>query len=172
MVDWIYKIFYANSFKHIILLMFFSVVIWMFFSQYIAIDIYKKKIWKGCNIILCVGVFCLILLVTIFSRSVGETTVQWIPLHSFIDAKMQPEIYRSMFMNVFLFFPLGLTMPFALSEKCKKKIIITVFCALGMSTIIEITQYSYRIGCAEIDDVICNVMGCFVGTLAYGLQRK
>ena len=68
-------------------------------------------------------------------------------------------------MNVFLFFPLGLTLSNALPRKWHRwgRIILTTFIGCALSTGIEYAQYRYALGLAETDDVICNTLGAFLG---------
>ena len=100
------------------------------------------------------------------------TEVILIPFYSFVEAQKQPELYRSMLMNVFLFFPLGLTLPYALPEKWNRKGLLTIFLALVFSIGIELAQYQFHLGRAETDDVICNTLGCVIGTLSYVISKK
>ena len=84
----------------------------------------------------------------------------------------QPEMYRSMLMNVLLFEPIGLTLPFALSYKFQKKAMITIGFGFLLSAVIEIIQYVFFLGRTEVDDVICNTLGCAIGTGAYLIYKN
>ena len=90
-----------------------------------------------------------------------------IPFISFINAKTQPEFYRTMFMNVLLFLPLGLSLPFALSEKMKHKVLISILCGLILSVLVEVLQYVFRLGRCETDDVLMNTLGVLIGVTSY-----
>ena len=70
-----------------------------------------------------------------------------------------------MLMNVFLFFPLGLTLSNALPRKWHRwgRIILTTLIGCALSAGIECAQYRYALGMAEVDDVICNTLGAFLG---------
>lgn len=83
------------------------------------------------------------------------------PFASLTAARIQPEIYREMLMNVFLFFPLGLTLSNALPRKWHRwlRIILTTLIGCALSAGIEYAQYRYALGLAETDDVICNTLG-------------
>ena len=69
-------------------------------------------------------------------------------------------------MNVFLFFPLGLTLSNALTQKWHRwvRIILTALIGCILSAGIEYAQYRYALGMAEVDDVICNTLGAFIGS--------
>ena len=58
-----------------------------------------------------------ILYATILNRALGDYAVILTPFATLIAARQQPELYREMLMNVFLFFPLGLTLSNALPRK-------------------------------------------------------
>ena len=109
---------------------------------------------------------------TLYARAGSGTELILTPFQSFQEAKIQPERYRSMLMNVFLFFPLGLSLPFSLPEKWKLKSLSTILFAMALSICIELAQYHYQLGRAEMDDVICNTVGSVIGSMAYLFTRK
>ena len=80
-------------------------------------------------------------------------------------------------MNVFLFFPLGLTLSNALPQRLGRwvRIGITTLFACLLSIVIEYTQYYYALGMAETDDVICNALGAFIGStsliIAHAIEK-
>ena len=113
----------------------------------------------------CAAVF-IILYTTILTRTPGVPAVILAPLASLTAARQQPELYREMLMNVFLFFPLGLTLSNALPRKWHRwgRIILTTFIGCALSAGIEYAQYRYALGLAETDDVICNTLGAFIGS--------
>ena len=112
----------------------------------------------------CVAAF-IILYATILTRSVGVSAAILTPFASLTAARVQPELYREMLMNVFLFFPLGLTLSNALPRKWHRwgRIILTTLVGCILSAGIESAQYRYALGLAETDDVICNTLGAFLG---------
>ena len=171
MVEFIYNQFYGISLHKIIGYMLFFVWFWKLVGQYLEGKINKRKFWKMLNVLIAVNMMGIIILVTLVSRNGGNNELILIPFHSFKEAKLQPEMYRSMLMNVFLFFPLGLSLPFSLSEKWKLKVVFTILVAFMLSVAIEYIQYRYCLGRAETDDVICNTLGCAIGTLSYSLSE-
>ena len=112
----------------------------------------------------CAAAF-IILYATILTRSAGVPEVILAPFASLTAARQQPEIYREMLMNVFLFFPLGLTLSNALPRKWHRwgRIALTTLVGCAFSVGIEYAQYRYALGMAEVDDVICNTLGAFLG---------
>ena len=117
------------------------------------------------TVLACVAAF-IILYTTILTRTPGVPAVILTPFATFTAARVQPELYREMLMNVFLFFPLGLTLSNALPRKWHRwlRIILTTFVSYALSAGIEYAQYRYALGMAEVDDVICNTLGAFIGS--------
>ena len=115
-----------------------------------------------------------ILYITLHHRLPGERELILMPFHSFVEARAQREMYREMLMNVFLFVPLGVTMPFALHKnsqtvrsKRRKIILFTIAFALILSVVIESIQFFFAMGIAETDDVLCNTLGTALGTFSF-----
>ena len=134
-----------------------------------------KKMSLGWKILNCIfsilGIF-LIFECTLLERATSERELILLPFYSFYQAIEQPEYYRVMLMNVILFEPIGLTLPFALSERKCKKFFWVIGLGFLISVCVEGIQYVFCIGRAEIDDVICNTFGCTIGTGAYLIYQK
>lgn len=124
------------------------------------------------TVLACVAAF-IILYATILTRTPGVLEVILTPFASLTAARQQPEIYREMLMNVFLFFPLGLTLSNALPQKWHRwgRIILTTLVGCILSAGIEYAQYRYALGMAEVDDVICNTLGAFIGSTSLLIAR-
>lgn len=108
-----------------------------------------------------------ILYATVISRGESGAGADFVPLSSFERAKIQPEMYRSMLMNVFLFVPLGMSLPFVFGGGTVKRILLTILVGLLLSASVEAVQYFAHLGMAETDDVICNTVGTAIGSCAY-----
>ncbi|MBR2730967.1 MAG: VanZ family protein [Clostridia bacterium] len=107
--------------------------------------------------------------ITLLRGARGEREVILQPLQSFIEAKQQREMYRELLMNVLLFVPLGLTLPFALAPAGKVRLRhagIALAAALVLSVAIESVQYAFALGRCETDDVLSNVVGTAFGVCA------
>ncbi len=110
----------------------------------------------------------LIVLNTLVRHSLDDgIAVHLIPFSSFSMVEEIPGIYRSMQLNIILFMPFGMSLPFILPEKLRFKPLITVCIALIISVTIEVCQYIFNIGMSEVDDVIMNTLGAAIGTLSY-----
>lgn len=114
-----------------------------------------------------------ILCATILNRTPGNYELILTPFATFTAALQQPELYRAMLMNVFLFFPLGLTLSNALPRKWHRwlRIILTTLVGCALSAGIEYAQYRCALGLAETDDVICNTLGAFIGSTSLLIAR-
>ena len=79
-----------------------------------------------------------------------------------------PDLYQEMMLNVILFLPIGMTMPFVFGDRVKHTILLTVGISILLSVLIEFLQFILMRGYAEIDDVICNTVGACLGVLPFG----
>ena len=151
---------YTRSLIVIILFMMLMFAVWGGSAAHIA-----AKRWRRGNFILAVLMAGAILYATILTRAEGSTGLILAPFATLTAARVQPELYREMLMNVFLFFPLGLTLSNALPRKWHRwlRIILTTLVGCALSAGIEYAQYRYALGLAETDDVICNTLGAFLG---------
>ena len=127
---------------------------------------HKRRISDVC--LTCVSLL-LIVYLTLLNREGGSREFSLLPLHSFVLARQQPELYRSMLMNVFLFVPLGLFLPFVFRSKNILKSVITAFL---VSAFVEIMQYIFGLGLAEVDDLLTNTLGAFIGSMSFLIYRK
>lgn len=129
------------------------------------------------NFVLFCAAVIAILCATILNRTPGNYELILTPFAALSAARQQPELYRAMLMNVFLFFPLGLTLSNALPQKWHRwgRIILTTLVGCALSAGIEYAQYRYALGLAETDDVICNTLGAFIDStsllIAHAIEK-
>ena len=152
---------YSRSFIGIITFMALALAAWGALPARVG-----ARRWRCGNLVLVLLITAAILYATLFSRAEGGTGLILTPFASLTAARQQPELYREMLMNVFLFFPLGLTLSNALPRKWHRwsRIILTTLVGCILSAGIEYAQYRYAFGMAEVDDVICNTLGAFIGS--------
>ena len=102
------------------------------------------------NFVLFCAAVIAILYATILTRTPGSYELILTPFATFTAALPQPELYREMLMNVFLFFPLGLTLSNALPRKWHRwgKIALTTLVGCALSAGIEYAQYRCALGLA------------------------
>lgn len=70
--------------------------------------------------------------------------------------------------NVLCFVPFGIFLPVVFKE-CRR-IHITLLMTFSFSMIIEIIQLVSRVGCFDVDDIIMNTAGGFIGYIIYALS--
>ena len=154
---------YSRPLIVIFLFMVLALAVWGGSPAHVA-----AKRWRRGNLILAALMAGAILYATILTRSEGSTGLILTPFATFTAVRQQPELYREMLMNVFLFFPLGLTLSNALPRKWHRWLIIILTTLIGcaLSAGIEYAQYRCALGLAETDDVICNTLGAFLGAVS------
>ncbi|MBQ3417943.1 MAG: VanZ family protein [Ruminococcus sp.] len=155
---------YVSNILAVIIAMPILLAVWSVLSV-----LFKEKTTWICVIAVAISIV-LIIYITVFSRGESEPGLDLIPFSSFVRARTQPHMYRSMLMNVFLFFPLGLFLPYLIEGGIKRRILLTVSWGLLLSVTVELIQLIFSIGLCETDDVICNTLGAALGSLAYPLS--
>lgn len=126
----------------------------------------NSPLWKWFNGVVFLGIIGAILYTTVFHRSANPQNPSLIPFYTFVEAKIQPELYRAMLMNVFLFEPIGLSLPHILPKKVHP-VAVTILFAMLFSIGIEAAQLFFQLGRCEIDDVLMNTLGAITGAAAY-----
>ena len=161
---------YIYSLPLVVIILFIGLVliVWGGLSSHM-----DARHWRHGNLILALLMVGAILCATILTRTPGDYGLILTPFATFTAAQQQPELYRAMLMNVFLFFPLGLTLSNALPQKWHRwgRIAFTTLIGYILSTGIEYAQYRCALGMAEVDDVICNTLGAFIGSTSLLIAR-
>ena len=163
---------YAMPLPMVAVLMLAILLLWTALCQH-----FKGRIRTFSNVVLACAATLIILYTTLLSRTPGTYAVVLTPFAALAAARQQPELYREMLMNVFLFFPLGLTLSNALPRTWHRwlRIALTTLTGCVLSAGIEYAQYRFALGMAETDDVICNTLGAFVGAssllLAHAMEK-
>lgn len=164
----LYRFIYCQKLYTTILWIVLIVLLWS------LISVRKTKLTKIMNVLVLATALFGIIYGTLIGRS-GDTAKLFypIPFSVFLRAKEQPELYREMLMNIFLFVPFGISLAFLLPEKFSimKRLFMTLGAAFVLSMIIEIVQFSFRLGMAETDDILCNTMGGLVGALTIPISE-
>lgn len=131
----------------------------------------KTKALKIIEILVLLITFVFVVYVTIIHRTVGENGKNClIPFYSFYMARQEVEVYRLILLNILMFLPFGIVIPFWL-KKLKHNMLFSVVFGFSFSLCIEIIQFVFRIGTFEIDDIIFNTIGCFIGLLSFSLYK-
>lgn len=144
---------YAWNYHRIFLIMLFLLILWRILARYIRIDI-----WKILNLFGAGVSFFLILKFTVLERTPSG-------VHQFVVmAPYSDEFFRELLMNVFLYFPLGLTLGELIGWH-------RIWLALVLAIVIESWQYAAGTGMAQVTDVICNTLGVWIGGIAFQKRK-
>ena len=160
------KRFYALPISKVLGIMVVLIIIWAILRM---VRNNKYSIWKHFNIVLHFFSVVFIIRMTLFGRNVGERELELIPFYTLTTISYNNEAIRTLLMNIVLFVPFGLTIPYMLEGKIKNvhlKWRVCILSACILSIVIESLQYYLGIGIAEIDDVICNTLGGSLGVFA------
>lgn len=143
---------YAWSFTTVYFLMLCGIVAWSFAGVYLE----NKNIWRIINsIFLIISVYG-ILKYTVLGRSPSDE-------HLFIVfSDDSNEFWRELLMNLFLYFPAGLTLAHLL-KRYWLSVLLLVLLSLG----IEYWQYSAGTGTAQLTDFVCNSLGAMIGGISF-----
>ncbi len=159
-----FRDFYCLPIRDILVLL--AVATWCFLRLQ---DRFHARIWWKLFLLSCLlGSVAVVLHQTVWNRGgASENILYLIPFHSYREVLRggNPEILRSNFMNVVLFYPAGLLAASLLPRKWSGwiRVILPFLAFAGLSIGVEYFQYSNVAGLAEIDDVIHNGLGALLG---------
>lgn len=144
---------------------------WSIWTGIPIITLYKynfQKYWTYINVLLCMCSLILIFRMTLWNRTVGQRRLELIPFYTLTTISYNNEAIRTMFLNVVLFFPYGLTIPHVLRKtgSNQRRWGYCILFGAVLSIFIESMQFCFALGYAEMDDVICNTLGCMLGVTA------
>ena len=159
---------YVMPLNRVVVIMLAAVVIWAGLGQVTGKHEKVEKYWIWTNKILCICACLIIVRMTLWGRTPGQRILVLMPFHTLTTISYNNEAIRTLIMNMALFLPLGLTLPyvFANVKDARRKWIYCMLVGCGISIAVELVQYCFALGQAETDDVICNTLGCGLGVLA------
>lgn len=156
-----------------------------FFLGGIAMDNQNKrneKILRGCQWVFFIIYIIFLLRITFFKQvtlnnlfsaiGASERTISIIPFKSIYDMVVSNtsigRIIENVFGNTVLFIPFGILFPIIFNKKHKE-----VLCAaIIFSLLIEITQFIFALGSTDVDDLIFNVLGAYIGYFVSSIISK
>ena len=97
-----------------------------------------------------------ILWVTLFSREVATVRV-----FKGLFWEARNHLWHFIVLNILLFIPLGSLLR-SITDSWK-----TIVCGFLLAVLIELTQYWFRLGSCELDDVLNNTIGAAIGALLF-----
>jgi len=131
----------------------------------------KNRILKLLIAILFIFYIALILNITIFrSESIREINIY--PVVMLIKIYKNCGVTEFLYLvlgNIGWFCPSGFILPLLFKNMNLKKVMLFTFL---FSLSIEISQYVFSVGYTELDDLILNTLGGFLGYLAYVKSLK
>lgn len=131
----------------------------------------KEKGFHVLAIVIMIEIVVLILSATVFFRATDQNVgYNLIPFWSYSmpTKDLQYSMCVENLMNVLMFIPLGFSLGCAYKDLGWKRIIVVALC---LSVAIEVMQFVFRKGFAEVDDVMHNTLGCIIGYGIYTLIR-
>lgn len=124
-----------------------------------------KDIIRGTSVAILIVLLVILYCSTVIYRKNGvETGINLMPFWSYfaiMDGKEQMVLEK--ILNVLVYIPIGFLCGIVFKEK---KLKYTIIVGVASSALIEISQYLFGKGFAELDDVIHNTLGCLIG---YGM---
>ena len=125
---------------------------------------------------------------TLFSRYVGQDVhLELVPFRTYVRLLLEPTAIdeassgysvkflngittvAGLILNILLYYPLGYLLPI-LFPKLKPKHVVLIGCLCSIAT--EATQYLFKMGWCETDDVIHNTLGTTIGVCVWLLQSQ
>ena len=170
-----YNYLYSRPLWLIALLIVIGIALWSRLSYMLSTkSLVAHRAWTFINGVLFVLSLCAILFITLLRRDADIQVAILRPFQSLLAAREQPEVWRELLMNTFLFVPFGLTLSQLFPRKwaAKRHVLLAVLLGIAVSIAVEWAQYHFALGTAETDDVICNALGTFLGTLPILITAK
>ena len=164
----VYCILYNTPIYLIGVYIFVAVFIWTF----LAVLFDKKRGWMIVNCVLCFSYIICVVYVTLLSRTPSSREISWLPFQSMFLAIEYSDIYNQIAMNILMFVPLGLTIPFFISVINKRCVRTTIIICILFSLCIELCQFAFGLGRCEIDDIIMNTIGASFGCISYIISNS
>lgn len=129
----------------------------------------NSRMWKICTGTVLVVWMTMVIYATVISREPGNGNEHFfIPFHSYraVLKGENPEILRSNFMNVVLFYPAGLLGASFLPKRWSwwQRSLLALGAFAALSAAVEVIQFAFALGQLEVDDVIHNSLGASLGT--------
>ena len=125
----------------------------------------KQSIKNACAAGLTVSYMYFVLAVTVLSRGPTEHPFNWFPpFWAYTEiikrSSIAGSLAKQILMNIFMLAPLGFLIPIAINRN-------PLPVGIAFSLLIETLQYVTKRGYFELDDLIHNAIGVFLGYMLY-----
>lgn len=124
------------------------------------------------NLVLMLVGLVIILLVTFVRRESSEHRVILIPLRVLFGLKAPRDFWHVTVMNIVLYVPFSCGLCFVIGKKYALPVGATILICFVLALLAEARQYIFGSGLAELDDVLMNTLGAFLGTLPCLITSK
>ena len=107
------------------------------------------------------------------NRTSGIWNLNLIPFENimkYMPILHRPYAFANIVLNVLAFIPMGILFPLAFPKR--KQFFSTIFWCILIISFIEITQFITMLGICDIDDLILNLFGAFLGYLLFIFYSK
>lgn len=169
MCEDIYDYFYINFYripKEVYIAQLVIFFVWVIVIFFFA----RRKLLSNIAMILLIEYVLLLYLITVVFRV--PKAVSGYKLTPFWSFDLINEggdlVYLPILLNIIVFVPIG----FLYGLTIKKPAIIVILVGIIISVSIEILQFLLNKGFAEVDDIILNTLGCYIGFLFYKVVSK
>ena len=151
-----------------------------FFSSKLAGN--PKMLWMVKIIIFGTYIYANLIETLLFREVHFVRTAKPVPLWSYREALHliggfgitdHPLLYQ-IILNIILYIPMGYLLPFVWKKLQSPTWVSWPVVCIGMlcSVLTECTQFVFRIGLFELDDIMNNTLGCFIGYMLYSFIQK
>ena len=132
----------------------------------------KKKVIKLSQIIIFIYYVILLFNMGMFARYNSIDSYNIIPFKSIIDSLKSGSVYSIIiiiFGNIFVLVPLE----YFIIELFKiKKLSVNLILSIGISFLIDLIQYVFKIGVFDVDDIILRIFGMILFYIIYTKTKK
>lgn len=112
--------------------------------------------------------------ITVFSRDGTSNDTSILLSFSSIKEALDTHSFEPlnhMLLNIVMFIPLGFLLVSINPQKLNRPILVAIV-GLMISTVIESTQLFLRIGQCDVEDLVGNMLGAFLGAIAYRVYLR
>ncbi|WP_051205687.1 VanZ family protein [Butyrivibrio sp. FC2001] len=125
----------------------------------------KLSAWHAISVFALLIYLTAILFIVFMSREAGQ--YDGVNLHLWSSWGITTRRKALFIENIIMFIPMGILLPSAF--KTFRNPFVCIFSCAVMSCFIEQTQFIFKLGFAELDDVVTNTLGGAIGWIIWGI---
>ncbi len=125
----------------------------------------KLSAWHAISVFALLIYLTAILFIVFMSREAGQ--YDGVNLHLWSSWGITTRRKALFIENIIMFIPMGMLLPSAF--KTFRNPFVCIFSCAVMSCFIEQTQFIFKLGFAELDDVVTNTLGGAIGWIIWGI---